>query len=133
MEVYLYFILVFIRRLTAFELDYTETKHQTSLAVKSILASLVNTIVIPMIVSYYIKDDIYGQNGLASDIFMLGLTNSLLPPVLKLIDIGYMINRLMKYLKSKPCKNIIILDTRIFFDQVTLNQSCAYMDFEVGV
>ena len=104
MEVYLYFILVFIRRLTAFELDYTETKHQTSLAVKSIIASLVNTIVIPMIVSYYIKDDIYGQNGLASDIFMLGLTNSLLPPVLKLIDIGYIINRLMKYLKSKPCK-----------------------------
>lgn len=122
-----------IRKLSAYEMDYTETKHQTSLAVKSIFASLINSILIPMIVNFYIKDDIYGQNGLASDVFMLGLTNSLLPPVLKIIDVSYLINRLLKYIKSKPCKSYIYLDQRLKTNQASLNQSYEYMDFEVGV
>ena len=91
-----------IRKLSIYEKDYTQTKYQTSLAIKSIFASLINSILIPMIVNYYIKEDMYGQNGLASDIFMLGLTNSLLPPVLKILDVGYIINRILKYFKSKP-------------------------------
>ena len=69
---------------------------------KSIFASLINSILIPIIVNFYIKEDVYGQNGLASDVFMLGLTNSLVPPILKIIDISYIINRILKYFASKP-------------------------------
>lgn len=93
-----------IRRLSAYEMEYTITKYQTSLALKSIFAALVNSILIPMIVNYYIKEDIYGQNGLASDVFMLGLTNSFVAPILKLIDISYIVNRILKYFASKPSK-----------------------------
>ena len=85
-----------IRKLSVIEMDYTETKHQTSLAMKSILAQLINSILIPMVVARYIKKDIYSDNGLAADIFMLGLTNSLIPPVLKIFDIGYIISRIKK-------------------------------------
>lgn len=85
-------------------MDFTATKYQTSLAVKSIFASLINSILIPIIVNYYIKTDIYSDKGLASDVFMLGLTNSFLPPVLKLVNIPYIINRIMKHIASKPSK-----------------------------
>ena len=91
-------------------MDYTETKHQTSLAMKSILAQLINSILIPIVVAYYIKKNLYGNGGLASDIFMLGLTNSLVTPVLKIFNISYYINRIMKYLKeTRPCKSLFYL------------------------
>ena len=86
-------------------MDYTETKHQTSLAMKSILAQLINSILIPIVVSYFIKDDLYSQNGLASDIFMLGLTNSLFPAALKIFDLGFIGNRIFKwYYQNNPSK-----------------------------
>lgn len=83
-------------------MDFTVTKYQTSLALKSIFASLINSILIPIIVCAYIKEDIYTDKGLASDVFMLGLTNSFLPPILKFINIPYIINRIIKYFASKP-------------------------------
>jgi hypothetical protein len=45
-----------IRRLTIFEKDYTETYRQASLAIKSVVAQMVNTILIPIITAYYVKD-----------------------------------------------------------------------------
>lgn len=103
-----------IRILAAYEKDYTITKYQTSLALKSILASLINSILIPMIVNYFIKAGgssavLYGEDGLASDVFMLGLTNSFLPPILKIIDISYIINRIKKWFASKPSNSNTIL------------------------
>ena len=44
-----------IRRLSILEMDYTETKHQTSLALKAILAQMINSILIPIIVNRFIK------------------------------------------------------------------------------
>ncbi len=67
--------------------------------------------------NYYIKVDIYGQNGLASDVFMLGLTNSILPPILKAFNIGFLINRFMKYLASRPSNIYLILDSRLGSNQ----------------
>lgn len=67
---------------------------------------MINTIIIPILVNYYIKQDIYGRNGLANDIFMLGLTNSFVSPILKLIDLTYIINRIRKHIISKPSTNI---------------------------
>lgn len=99
---------IVIEKLSLFEMDFTVTKYQTSLAVKSIFASLINSILIPIIVNYYIKVDIYTDKGLASDVFMLGLTNSFLPPILKIVNISYLINRFMKYLASRPTSRLAI-------------------------
>ena len=43
-----------MKQLTVFEREFTQTKHQTGLAIKSILAQLINSIVLPCIVNYYI-------------------------------------------------------------------------------
>ena len=43
-----------MRFLTTFEREFTQTKHQTNLALKSILAQLVNSIVLPIVVNFYI-------------------------------------------------------------------------------
>ena len=70
---------------------------------KSILAQLINSILIPIIVAWFIKKDLYSEDGLASDIFMLGVTNSLVSPALKIFDIGYYVNRIKKFrLENSP-------------------------------
>ena len=91
-----------IKYLSLYERDYTTIKYQTSLAIKSIIASLVNSIVIPMIANRFIKQNIYSKNGLADDIFMLGLTNAFVPPVLKLIDGAYFYSKFMQWRKRSP-------------------------------
>ena len=50
-----YLFLEVIRRLSIYERDYTSIKHQTSLAIKSVVAQLINSIVVPIIANYYIK------------------------------------------------------------------------------
>jgi ABC-type glycerol-3-phosphate transport system permease component len=101
-------ISIVIQKLSAFEMEYTQTKYQTSLALKSIFAALINSILIPMMVNYYIKEDIYGKNGLASDVFMLGLTNSFVSPILKIVNISYIVNRISKHFASSPSNNYLI-------------------------
>ena len=96
-----------IKYLSIYERDYTTIKYQTSLAIKSIIASLVNSILIPMIANRFIKSNIYAKNGLADDIFMLGLTNAFVPPILKFIDPGYFFSRIMQYFKRKPSNFLI--------------------------
>jgi len=70
---------------------------QISLAVKSIIAQLINSIFIPFMVNYYIKGDIYGESGLTEDIFILALTNSFLPPLVRLIDPYHIFVQLQAY------------------------------------
>ena len=106
LEVKIFHNLVVIRKLTKMEKDFTETKHQASLGFKSTLAQLINSILVPMIVNALIKQKIYDQNGLAADVFMLGMTNAFIGPALKVFDIGYIINRLLKWLKSSPNRRL---------------------------
>jgi hypothetical protein len=87
--------------LSLYERDYTTIKYQTSLAIKSVLAQLINSIVVPMFANYFIKSNIYEKNGLADDIFMLGLTNSFVPPIMKFIDISYFIQIITAWYYSK--------------------------------
>ena len=89
-------------------MDYTETNHQASLAIKSVLAQLINSILTPMIVNILIKTEVYERGGLVDDIFMLGVTNSFISPVLKIVDPGYIINRITKWFKSQPSKASLI-------------------------
>ena len=60
---------------------------QISIAIKSVLAQLVNSIFVPLMTNYYIKShDIFGASGLVEDIFILGITSSLVPPIVRIID-----------------------------------------------
>ena len=59
-----------------------------------------------MIVNALIKKKIYDQNGLAADVFMLGLTNAFIGPLIKIFDPGYIINRILKWWKSSSSKRL---------------------------
>ena len=81
-----------------YELSVTQTDYQSSLAVKAIIAQLINTIIIPILVNRFLKNHnyLYEKSGLAEDVFLLGITNSFLGPILKIIDMNYFY---MKYFR----------------------------------
>ncbi len=74
------------------------------MAIKSILAQLINSIVIPIFANYFIKSNLYEKNGLTDDIFLLGITSSILPPILKYFDGAYYYSKLSMCLSSRPSK-----------------------------
>ena len=53
---------------------------------------------------------------------MLGITNAFISPILKIFDPGFIINRLLKWLKSSP-------NRRLTSNQEELNQAYAYIIF----
>lgn len=70
------------------------------------IALLINSILIPIIVNHFVKDNMYGINGLAYDVFYLGITNSLLSPALKIFDLYYCYTRVVKKYKNQPEKKL---------------------------
>jgi uncharacterized membrane protein len=48
-----------IRALTVLERENTQIKFQTGLAIKSIVAQLINTIVLPFLVNYFFQKNLY--------------------------------------------------------------------------
>lgn len=71
---------------------------------------MINSILIPVIVAYYIKTStgIYKSGGLVDNIFIMGLTNSLLPPIILFFDPFVIKTALFKCLKSRSCNYITI-------------------------
>ncbi len=108
--------LVTIRALTEYERDYTFTNYQASYALKAISAQLINSIIIPMMANYFIKSNVYGANGLIDDIFSLGITNSIVTPILKMVDIPYIIRTVKHYFRNKPGNSIIYVSSKTIFD-----------------
>ena len=101
-----------IRRLTKLEGDYTETNHQTSLAIKSVSAQLINSIFVPIMSNWFIKgENLYGDNGLADEIFLLGLTTAFISPGLKIVEPTYWVFRILAWWFSRPCTLNIIQPT----------------------
>jgi hypothetical protein len=91
-----------IRYLTIFEKDYTSTNRQASLAIKSIVAQMINSILTPVITAYYIKTDtgIYQTGGLVDNIFLMSITHAIIPPILVLFDPYHFLMKLMRAFKS---------------------------------
>jgi hypothetical protein len=50
--------------MTLIEKDYSMNNFQISIAIKSVIAQLINSIFVPVMVNYYVKDDIFGTSGL---------------------------------------------------------------------
>ena len=55
---------VAIEGLTYYERDFTRTNREISYALKSIIAQLMNSILVPVIANLYIRRNIYLANGL---------------------------------------------------------------------
>ena len=72
--------------MTKFEKDYTTTNFQASLAIKAILAQMINSILITVIVAYYIKKNIYQSSGLVDNVFMMSFSLALVAPVIVFFD-----------------------------------------------
>lgn len=86
---------VVLRLFTSFEKNTSYTAYESSYAFKSILAQMVNTIIIPILVNRFLKQEnyLYTKSGLAEDIFLLGLTNAFISPLLKFVDIEYLFRK----------------------------------------
>jgi hypothetical protein len=95
---------VVIKYLTIFEKDYTSTNRQASLAIKSIMAQMINSILTPVIIAYYIQTDtgIYKTGGLVDNIFMMAISNAIVPPLLLIVNPGYLISKVLRCIKSRP-------------------------------
>ncbi len=79
-----------MRVLTTIEREETQTNFQSGIALKSIFAQVLNSILIPFLVKYFLQDkNLYHVEGLAYVIFTLGITNSFILPVIKLINLDY--------------------------------------------
>ena len=88
-------------------------------------ALLINSILIPILVNVLVEGNYYGNNGLAYDIFFLGISNALVSPIFKILDIYYFFTRIKAWYKNRPFE-------RLGNSQQELNAENEYLFFEVG-
>ena len=68
------------------------------------LSQLINSIMVPIFANWFIKgNNLYATNGLAEDIFYMGLTNAFLTPILKIFDGYYYFTRFMAWFNKRIC------------------------------
>lgn len=72
------------------------------MGMKAAIATLINSILNPILVNRFFKSNLYGTNGLADDIFNIALTGALLSPVYKILDINFVISKLWKIYDNRP-------------------------------
>ena len=54
--------------------------------------------------NWFIKgNNLYNDNGLADEIFLLGLTNSFITPALKIFEPYYYVTRILYWWFKRPC------------------------------
>ena len=111
--------------MTIWERDITKTNQQTNLAIKGTFASVINSILIPIAVSYWVKRNLYGVGGLSADIFFLGITNSFIPAITGILDVGYYISLVLGWVAKRP-------DSKLGVNQDELNAKIQYVEFEPG-
>lgn len=62
-----------------------------------------NSIMIPVLVSLAYKENLYGVDGLASDVFYFSLLNTILSPSMKLFNVSFALNRLLAWYYNWTC------------------------------
>ena len=97
-----------VKFLTKFEKDYTITNFQSSFAVKAIVAQMINSILIPIIVARYVKENIYQSSGLADTTFMMAFSIALVEPVVVLMDPLHFFTKIKRCWKRRVSKNLSI-------------------------
>ena len=106
-----------VKFLTKFEKDYTTTNFQASLAVKAIIAQMINSILIPVIVARYVKQNIYESSGLVDNTFMMSFSIALTAPVVVLFDPLHFVTKLLRCWKRRISKNVFYSDSKLYQTQ----------------
>ena len=61
--------------------------YQIGIAIKSVIVQLINSIVVPILVNFHLKNgNLFGRSGLIEDIFILSIASSFVAPIVRLID-----------------------------------------------
>lgn len=77
------------------------------MAIKAIIALILNSIAIPILVNYFLEKNLYGVNGLAYDIFYLAITNSFLSPLIRIFDVEFIFFRLVSWYQNRPSQKLL--------------------------
>lgn len=80
--------------------------YQRSLALKVIFAQLMNMVIVTFLANYFIKgrQSLYTAGGLIEDVFFVSATNAFLSPILRIIDIGFYVKKIMIKYFDRPGK-----------------------------
>ena len=89
-----------IRVLTAYEHHETHSKYNVSVAVKLVVATFINTAIIPMFVNFG-KDKWFIRGGLMDDIFANTFSVAIINPILYLCDYEYIFKRIRMYRQER--------------------------------
>jgi len=65
-------------------------------------------IIVPCIVAYFVKKNIYQAGGLIEDVFFMAVTNALLTPLMRIADVAYFMKKLLAKYFNRPSKRSII-------------------------
>jgi len=97
------------------------------------LFEILNVIGIPLLALYIAKRDLYGQNGLSSDIFFIALFN-ILPPIGRFVDPFYYLVSLRNWVYEKPGNFVLNTEYRLknFNGQKQFNKIYEDNDFDLG-
>jgi len=89
--------------MTFFEKDFTVTNIQASMAIKIILAQMINSIANPVIIAYYIKTStgFYKVGGLVDNTFMTSISLAIVPPIMTIFDPLYIWQKVKRLLKRR--------------------------------
>lgn len=92
------------------EKDWLTTDQQISLSIKTVIAQLINSIVLSIIANFYIKSkNMYRKGGLAEDVLLFAISQAILPPLLRYFDISYVFMfHLVKWWAKRPSNPKII-------------------------
>lgn len=64
---------------------------------------MINSILIPVITAYYIKTTtgVYQTGGLVDNIFMMSITNSVVPPFVLFVNPAYLVAKFIRFIKTR--------------------------------
>ncbi len=75
---------------------------------KAVIATLINSILNPILVNKFLKTNLEGQNGLADDVYNIALTSALLSPVYKIFDTNVILSKLTQMYYNRPSQKLYL-------------------------
>ena len=91
-------------KIITLERPESTNSYQVSVAVKSVVAELINSIATPIILEYIASGGkIFAKVGIIENIFVLGITTAFMPPLLRFTDPVYLLFLLRRWYFSDPC------------------------------
>lgn len=99
---------VVLNLITEKESHERESHEQISIGLKTILATLINTIILPITVNFVITANLFGVDGLADAVFSLAISDAILGSFLVWLNPSYWINIFVFKWYSRPSKKLYL-------------------------